>query len=137
MARTMVTITGLREFQRALREMDAAMPRGIRIALNKASQLVIDYARPRVPSRSGKARASLKVRSSQRQARIAAGGARAPYYPWLDFGGRVGRDKSVRRPFLTEGRYVYPGLKANRDEITDVMGVALADLARESGIEVS
>lgn len=133
----MVTIKGLREFQAALRQMDADLPKQLRLALNKASQLVIDYARPRVPSRSGRARGSLKVRSSQREARVAAGGVRAPYYPWLDFGGRVGPDKSVRRPFLTEGRYVYPGLRQNREEITRVMEVALTDLARGAGLEVS
>lgn len=137
MGRERVRITGLREFQQALRKMDAGLPKLLRVAFNKASALVIDYARPRVPSRSGAARGSLKVRSSQREARIAAGGRRAPHYPWLDFGGRVGRNDSVRRPFLTEGRYIYPGLKANRDEITEVMSTALAELARDAGIDVT
>lgn len=137
MGRERVRITGLREFQAALRKMDAGLPKLLRVAFNKVSALVIDYARPRVPSRSGAARGSLKARSSQREARIAAGGRRAPHYPWLDFGGRVGRNDSVRRPFLTEGRYIYPGLKANRDEITEVMSTALAELARDAGIDVT
>ena len=137
MAREMVRIDGLRDFQRALRQMDKDLPRQMRVAFNNASQLVVDYAKPRVPTRSGAARGSLKVRSSPRQARIAAGGRRAPYYPWLDFGGRVGRDRSVQRPFRTEGRYVYPGLRENREEITEVMSVALADLARDAGLEVT
>lgn len=109
----------------------------MRVALNKSSELVIGYARPRVPSRSGRARASLKVRSSQTEARIAAGGARAPYYPWLDFGGAVGRGKSVKRPFYTEGRYIYPGLRQNRDEITQAMADAIDELLRGAGFEVT
>ncbi len=137
MPRETVRITGLREFQRALKQMDAGLPKQMRVAFNKASQLVIDYAKPRVPSRSGKARGSLKVRSTQRQARVAAGGRAAPYYPWLDFGGRVGPGKSVRRQFRTEGRYVYPGLRDNRDEITEVMSDALTQLARDAGLEVT
>jgi hypothetical protein len=132
-----IQITGIKEFQASLRKMDADLPKQLRLALNKASEMVIDYARPQVPSRSGAAKASLKVRSSQREARVAAGGRKAPYYPWLDFGGHVGRRRSVSRPFYTEGRYIYPSLRKNREEITKVMAEALTDLAKNAGLEVS
>lgn len=133
--RATIQITGLKEFRAALKEMDAGLPKLIRVALNKSSQLVIDYAKPRVPHRTGRAASSLKVRSSQKQARIAAGGTRAPYYPWLDFGGTT--PKGGTRPFYTEGRYVYPGLKKNRDEITQLMSEALTELATTAGLEVT
>jgi hypothetical protein len=132
-----IQITGIKEFQASLRKMDADLPKQLRIALNQASQVVIDKARPQVPSRSGAARGSLKVRSSQREARVAAGGRRAPYYPWLDFGGSVGRAKSVHRPFYTEGRFIYPSLRKNREEILDIMSQALTDLAKGAGLEVT
>jgi HK97 gp10 family phage protein len=132
-----IEIKGIKEFQQSLRKMDSDLPKQLRIALNQASQLVIDKARPQIPTRSGAARASLKVRSSQREARVAAGGRKAPYYPWLDFGGHVGRRGSVSRPFYKEGRYIYPALRKNRDEITKVMVTAIADLARGAGLEVS
>jgi hypothetical protein len=132
-----IEITGLREFQRALKEMDAGLPKLIRVALNEASGLVISYARPRIPKKSGKAAGSLKVRSSQRQARIAAGGTRAPWYPWLDYGGAVGIGGSVKREFRKEGRYIYPGLRENQDEITAAMEKALTELARTAGLEVT
>lgn len=135
MAKDSVQISGLKEFQKALRGMDAALPKQLRVALNSASQLVIDYAKPRVPRRSGAAAASLKVRSSQREARIAAGGRKAPYYPWLDFGGTV--PKGGTRPFYTEGRYIYPGLKANREKITAELERALTQLATDAGLEVT
>lgn len=134
---TKLEVTGLREFQAALRQMDAELPRQLRVALNMASQLVIDYARPRMPSRSGRARASLSARSSQREARVALGGSRAPYAPWLDFGGQ-GRVKGrpTRRDFVKGGRYVYPGLEHNRGEVLDIMETAIGDLARGAGLEV-
>jgi len=133
-----IRITGLRELQKALKDMDANLPKKIRVALNQSAELVIDYAGPRVPSKTGRARASLKVRSSQRAARIASGGTKAPYYPWLDFGGE-GRRKGrpAARPFLKEGRYIYPGLAKNKDEITEAMSTALTELAREAGLEVT
>lgn len=137
MARVWVEVTGLKEFRAQLKQMDAGLPKLIRVALNQASELVISYARPKIPRRSGRAAASLKVRSNQQQARIAAGGQRAPYYPWLDFGGKVGRGKSVDRPFYTEGRYIYPGLRANREEITTTMSTALTQLAHDAGLEVT
>lgn len=137
MSESRITITGIKEFQRALRKMDSDLPKQLRIALNQASQLVIDKARPDIPRRSGAAAASLKVRSTQREARVAAGGRKAAYYPWLDFGGRVGRQHATKRPFYKEGRYIYPSLRKNRDEITQVMMTAVADLARGAGLEVS
>lgn len=137
MAFARIQITGLRELQRALKEMDANLPRKIRVALNKASELVISWAQPRVPKKTGKARASLKTRSSQRAARIAAGGTRAPWFPWLDFGGEVGRNKATKREFIKVGRYIYKAAELKRDETTEVMAKALTELATEAGFEVT
>jgi hypothetical protein len=133
-----IQVTGLREFQAALRAMDKDLPKQMRLALNEASGIVVDYAAPRMPSVTGRARASLKARSSQREARVALGSARARYAPWLDFGGegkRKGRPPA--RPFIKDGRYVYQGLKVKRAEITEVMQTALAELAKSSGLEVT
>jgi len=137
MAITKITVTGLKEFQAHLRAMDAGLPKMIRIVLNDATGIVIDYARPRIPTRTGRARSSLKARSSQREARVALGGSRAAWVPWLDFGGegrRPGRPPA--RPFIREGRYLYKALEVKRAEVTDSMSEGLTRLARESGIEV-
>ena len=65
-------------------------------------------------------------------ARIEAGGSKVPYYPWLDFGGRVGRRKSVHRPFLKDGRYIYDAFNRHRDDFIDVMREGLLDVARSA-----
>lgn len=133
-----ITVTGLREFQRALRTMDADLPKQLRLVLNEAGQLVISYAQDHMPHVTGRARASVKARSSQREARVAVGGNRAPYVPWLDFGGE-GRRKGrpAARPFIREGRYVYAGLRVHRQDITDLMSAGLTELARTAGLEVT
>jgi hypothetical protein len=133
-----IKITGLKEFQAALKSMDADLPKQLRVALNEASDLVIDYARPRFPRRTGRAAASLKARSSQRSARVALGGRAAAYAPWLDFGGE-GRRKGrpAPRPFVREGRYVYAGLRVKREEITAKMSEALTALATGAGLDVT
>lgn len=138
MTASRIEVTGLREFQANLRKMDSDLPKMLRVALNEASQLVIDYAQPRMPHKSGRAAASLKARSSQREARVALGGRRAPYAPWLDFGGQGKRKgRPPARPFMREGRYVYRGLAVKRAEVIDLMSSALADVARGAGLDVS
>lgn len=132
-----IRVDGLKEFQAALRQMDRDLPKQIRLILNDATQLVIDYAAPRVPSVTGRARGSIKAKSSQREARVAIGGRRAPYMPWLDFGGqgRV-RGRPAPRPFIRKGRYLYPGLDATHDKVTDKMTAGLAALAGSAGLEM-
>jgi len=133
-----IEVKGLAELQRSLRQLDADLPKAIRQVLNDASQLVLDYAQPRMPSRTGRARASLKARSSQREARVALGGRAAPYAPWLDFGGE-GRRKGrpPRREFMREGRYVYRGLAVKRQDVQQLMERGLADVARGAGLDVT
>lgn len=134
-----IQVTGLKELNRSLKQLDADLPKAVRIALNKAADLVIGKARPDVPKRTGRAARSMRPQSTRTAVRVTAGGARAPWYPWLDFGGRVGRRKATVRPFHPDGRYLYPAYFRLRDsgEFTDVMSKALADVARSAGLEVT
>lgn len=132
-----IRITGLSQFRRGLKAMDRNLPKQMRQSLNQASALVVDTAHPLVPVRTGRAAASLKVKSTQNQARVAGGSARAPHYPWLDFGGRVGRKNAVERAFYKHGRYLYKAYDEKHDEVLDILQAALIELARSAGVEVS
>lgn len=133
-----IETSGLREFQKALRAADAGLPKRVRLILNEAATLIVDYAQTHITVVSGRARASIKARSSQRVAAIATGGTRAPYEPWWDFGGE-GRIKGrpSKRPFIKEGRLVYRGLRIHQDDVTQIMVRGLVELGREAGVEVS
>lgn len=131
-----IKIEGLKEFSRALRKVDSNLPKALRISNNEAVDVVIDWARPKVPVRSGNAVKSMKAKSTRTSARAAIGSSAAPYAPWLDFGGRVGINKSVQRPFLKEGRYLYPGLHANRAKVMEILERSLLDIANEAGLAV-
>lgn len=128
-----IELRGIKEFQKSLRTMDADLPKQIRVVLNDAVGLVLGYAVPRFPRLTGRAAGSLSARSSQREARIAMGGARAPYAPGLDFGGDAPRFPDYR----PGGRYVYQGLELNRDEITEKMSQGLHALAAGAGLEMT
>lgn len=132
-----VRVEGLAEFRRGLKAMDRDLPKALRLALNDAAEVIVDDARGGVPRRSGRAVGSVKARSTQTKARVSGGGSRAPYYPWLDFGGRVGRRKSVRRPFIEKGRYIYGAYFRRRGEFVDRLEERLVEVARGAGIEVS
>lgn len=132
-----IKVIGLSDFRRGLKGIDAGLPKAMRVSLNDVANLLIDRTRPKIPKRTGRAAASLKAQSTQSEARIAAGGPKAPYYPWLDFGGRVGKRKATARPFYSDGRYIFPTLAEERSDIEMAMLKAMGQLASSNGIEVS
>lgn len=138
-----VKIEGFREFRQNLRALDRDLGKAVRLAFNDAADLVVQEARPKVPSRSGRARGSVRAQSTQTMARVSGGGSRAPYYPWLDFGGQIGSrsGKAVgrrgRRPWVgKDGRYIYPAYTRNRGRFVEVMQDGLVKVARQAGFEV-
>lgn len=150
-----VKIEGLRDLQKALKDLDGESQKQIRVFLNEVAQTVVGGASRRVPTRSGRAKGSLKAMSGQREAKVQGGGRKAPYYGWLDFGGTVGKGRvpgtakkraglqagshegSVKRPWFPGGRYIYPAYAANRDSIQKALEKGLADLIRGAGLEVT
>lgn len=132
-----IKVDGLRDFQRALRTMEEGAQKQLRVTLNVVADVIRVPAQRLTPTRTGAARTSIRLASGQREVSIKAGGRKAPYFGWLDYGGRIGPAKSVRRPFIPEGRILYPAFKRNREAVLDTLGQGLADLARHAGLDVS
>jgi hypothetical protein len=135
-AKGAIEIRGLAELQRSLKAIDGQSQKKLRLVLNKSVEVISEGVQRLVPMDSGSARASVKNRSTQREARIRAGGNKAPYYPWLDFGGSVGRSNSVKRAFFKNGRYLYPTFDRRRAWFYNEMGKGLTKLIEESGLDV-
>jgi len=133
-----IKVEGLSQFRRSLKALDSELPKALRMAFNEAANIVVDDAKPRVPHRSGKARGTVRAQSTQSKARVKGGGRKAPYYPWLDFGGRVGRKNSVKRPYLPkEGRYIYVAFNNNKRRFGEGLQDALLSVARRAGLEIT
>lgn len=132
-----VHIEGLRELKAALRRMENGSQRQLRVVLNESADLVSEGAKPRVAVQSGRARGSIRASSTQNAASVKGGGARAPYYPWLDFGGSVGRKRRTRRPFIKDGRYIYASYRDRKARIREAISDGLERLIRESGLNPS
>lgn len=133
---TKISVEGLAEFNRGLRKLDSEAPKQLRIALNGVADLLVQRTLPLIPRRSGRAASSLKAKSTRTSARVSVGGRRAPYYPWLDFGGKTGRRRSVERPFYKEGRYLYPTLRRVRPEIEEALREGIVAVAVGAGLDV-
>lgn len=131
-----IRIEGLAQISRALRKIDAEAPKQLRIAFNEAANLLVARARPKIPSRTGRARASLKARSTRTSARVVIGGNKAPHTPWLDFGGEGKRPgRPAHRQFIPEGRYVYPTLADIRPEIAELLEAGLSAVISGVGLD--
>lgn len=148
-----IRVVGLADLRKALRQIEQTLPRELGAGLAEAAAIVADAARPKVPRRSGAAQASIKVRKKQGAAALAVGGAKAPYYPWLDFGGTVGRGRvaagnkqraggefggtagSVKRKVIRGGRYIYPTLREKDAEVKAKVDEVVVRLAKRAGFE--
>lgn len=130
-----IQIDGLKDVQKRLKAVDKSAPKALRVGLNEVAELVISKARPLMPRRTGAMQRSLKARSTRTESRVTLGGNKAPYALWIEFGGKVGRKKSVVRPFIKEGRYLFPTIRRNRAEIQALGAEKLTEALREAGLE--
>ena len=133
-----IKVEGLAQLNKSLRAMDKDAPKQLRITLNDVASGFADRVKPEIPQETGAAARSVVARSTRTSARVAVGGRRAPYFPWLDYGGE-GRIKGrpSKREFIRAGRYVYPTLKRYRPEIERELQEGLSDLIRDSGLDAS
>ena len=131
-----ISVGNLAALNKGLRGIDAAAPKELRLALNSGAQLLVDVTKPKIPQDTGAAARSLVAKSTRTSARVAVGGTKAPYFPWLDFGGQ-GRiaGRPAPRQFLGEGRYVYPTLREIRPRIERQLQDSLSAVIRNAGLQ--
>lgn len=132
-----IKVTGLTEFRRNLKTIGADLPKCIRVANNAVADVVVVWVKDRMENRTGGAVSTVKAASTQKEVRVKEGSNKRPYVPWLDFGGRVGPKRSVKRSFHSDGRYLYPALGANRDLLTEKLTDELIALCHRNGLEVN
>lgn len=136
MSETRVIVGGLRDLNKALKAADLDAVDAMKAALKAIAEGVAVDVRSRVPHASGRAAASYKPRGGVKGAAIAYGGGKAPYAPWLDFGGRVGKARSVKRPIVKGGRYLYPAIADNMEDVQAKVAEAISDITGRYGFKV-
>lgn len=133
--------------------MDSALLPELREGLKEAVSIVVRDVQAVVPKRSGKAARSVRSTAAGNTIYLKAGGARVPYWGWLDFGGTLPtkrpsskkalswsgishpamRAKGATRAKTREGRYIYPAIRRNTPQIIDKAGDAFDEAARKAG----
>lgn len=128
-----IRVEGLNRFSRSMRKVSADFPKRMRASLNETAKIVATEARARVPKKDGTLAGTIRPSSTTRMARVSMGGAKAPYAGFIEFGGRVGRNKSIKREFIKDGRYLYPAFFAKRDAVQHKLSSEIGRLIEDSG----
>ena len=135
---TGVYVTNLAEVRKYLRKLHPDLVPVLRNELKSAvSAIVVPNIRARVAVRSGRARDSVRAVSKGNSIVIVAGNTKVQYFGWLDFGGQLknrgrGRNTTISRPFLSKGRYVYPGIAATEPRIVQAAGQAVDKILKQA-----
>lgn len=138
MATDGVRVDGLKELRRALGRIDPSLQKSLRSRLKDVGDRVADRARGLMPSRSGRARSSVKAGVSGNRAYVQGGRKTVPYYGWLDYGGVLKptgrRRNTISRPVAKQGRYLYPAIESSRALIERGASEAFDETKRELGL---
>lgn len=139
LARGGVQVEGLVELNRALRDIEPALQKELRGTFRRIGAKVRDKVRASMPSRTGKARSSVRSANSSAGTYIAAGKASVPYVGWLDFGGTLrpsgGRRNTAVRPIVRGGRYLYPAIEDMAPQLQREAVEAIEAVKNQLGLE--
>ncbi len=132
-----VKVTGLREVNAALKEVERGLPKAMQVEFKAIAEVIAESARGKVPRKTGAAAGSIRARATQRGAGIAFSDSdgSVPYFPWLNFGGRVGRHGSIERSTVTPDRYIYSSILSARDETMRAVDDAVKKVAGQAGFD--
>ncbi len=131
-----IYVAGLKDLGKALKAIDSEAPKGLRFALAGVAEGVSGKIRNKVPVVTGAARSSVRPSATRTSSRVKVGGPKAPYWPWLDFGGEGRRrGRPSFRDYIPGGRYVYPTLEEERPHIMKLLEKALSGVVRDAGLD--
>lgn len=133
-----VRIEGLRELRRTIRQIgDTELKDGMKNAHKRAADLVAKDAASRAPVKTGALKESIKSLGSQREAKVKGGKKKVPYFGFIDFGGTIKQtNRTISRPYMREGRMLYPALAAKRRQIAEEYSKEVETIFRSFGYRV-
>ena len=123
-----IQVTGLRELHRALKQMDAELPKELKGRMKAIADRVASIVRGRLPSVSGTMRRKTKAQANARGAGISWRGV--IYAAPVEFGGWP-----KGRPYVQAGRYIYPTVDAERSQIEDEVAAVMDHYLTRAGLQ--
>lgn len=134
-----IRVEGDTELAARLKRANRAVPDQVKKIGLDIADMIAAFARRKVPlgpGRGGHVKSSIEGKVRRGLPVVDGGGPGWPYYGWLEFGGRVGINRSVFREKVPDGRYIVPTVVERRAQIEDLMEEGMNDLFRRYGIEV-
>lgn len=134
-----IDVDGMKELRAKLRRLDSTAPRALRVAANRAAEIVVNATSPRIPSgpgTGGHVSGNVRARSTQGKARVQAGSRRFPYYGWLEFGGSGPAGRPAEREFIKGGRYLFRAYGEHKPQVRSTLEHELRAAARSAGLRV-
>jgi hypothetical protein len=123
----MAEIEGLRELQKALRNLTDDSRNDMKETHRRAGQIIVEAAAPLVPVQSGALLASARSAPTQRQGRVRVGSAAVPYAGPIHFGWPA---RNIRpNPFI------YEVLDRRRDEVLKLYEARIDELIRKYDLD--
>lgn len=122
-----IQVQGLQELNRALKRVDANLPKQLKGRFKVIAERVASIIRGRLPSVSGTMRSKTKAHATQRGAGITWRGV--PYAGPVEFGAWP-----RGRPYIQRGRYIFPVVVAEESRIANEVEQVLADVMRGAGL---
>lgn len=111
-------VEGLKELAKALKALDPAIAKQLRLANKRAASVVAEDAAQRAPEKTGRLKKSIRALGQARSSTVAEGNAKVPYAGFVDFGGNIQpRGAIISRPFIKEGRILFPALQAKSPQV--------------------
>lgn len=136
-----VDVEGLRELNRALKELGPQFPKEMRAVNKKAAEEVSGEARAAALAQGGvaaKSASSIKVSAGAMSAGLAVGGSTAPWAVGAEFGGGGRPTTQQFKPWRGNGSnagyFVYPTIRENADEIESTYREGLDELLERVGL---
>lgn len=136
-----VEVSGLRELNKALKELGPQFPKEMRKTNKAVAEDVASEARSRALSLGGvaaKAAPSVKASAGATSGGVAVGSNSAPWALGAEFGG--GRRKTTQqfKPWrgsgASAGYFVYPTIRENADEIVEAYSEGMDELLKRVGL---
>lgn len=137
MVEQQIEVKNLKEVQASLRKLDPALKKSLNAKIKDISGVVAGKAKaltPTGPAGGGHVASSVRPFVKSGATGIRFGSAKFPYAGWLEYGGKVGKHKSVSRPFVKTGRYLGRAYVEEKPEILAEMNEAMDQAINEAGL---
>lgn len=122
-----VQIEGLRETQKALRDLSDELRFEMKETHRKAAEVVVEGAKRYVPFRTGKLAASIRAAATMTSGKVRVGSAAVPYAGPIHFGWPKRR--------ITPQPFIYDALDERRDEVLELYQLRINGAIVKHGLD--